>query len=529
MLQRPTQTAAFWRDQFEVTSEDLDFLHSLLLDAQGPRSLTDLATQLVSEYLRRENAKIENELSKGAVYSPKERYKVGQMIVFPTQDFKVGEVVSIRPGKNPEHGDFEVVAVKFDGNRQTEYASGLSTPHRLSQMTGNGAIKSGDLLSAEEIYKLYHNEIDQSILYSLEEGERSKEFVQVENNWLLADMLATVHVGHLNIAEAMIEVQGQPVATKQLLTEVDLDKNVPPAMRSMSLDHAMARDSRFERVNRNGQASWYLRRMLPPEVVTPPMLLRYLPQRYNRALLSVELLQYEWELDDEWGESGLTTEVPSVVPSTSLTLIYPHRRYGTLPLNGRSRSFFPIGVAGYSQVTLVDGQWGNRFTGWVSHQGRYVAGLAKWMEDHQLPVGAIITLERTRNANEIVVDFRQRRPRREWARFANADIENNRLVFEMNKIQVGCEYDEQMIVSEVTREPLDALRKQLLESNIPLATIVEQVMLELARLSSNGAVHAKSVYSAVNMVRRATPGLVFYTMISNRRIREVSNGEFAIS
>ena len=35
---------------------------------------------------------------------------------------------------------------------------------------------------------------------------------RVENNWLLADMLAAVHVGHLNIAEAMIEVQGQPVS-----------------------------------------------------------------------------------------------------------------------------------------------------------------------------------------------------------------------------------------------------------------------------------------------------------------------------
>ncbi len=529
MLQRPTQTAAFWRDQFEVSSDDLDFLHDLLLDAQGPRSLSSLATLLVGEYLRRENAKIENELGKGAVYSPKEHYKSGQKVVFPAQDFKVGIVTSIRPGQNPEHGEFEVIAIKFDDGRQSEYAAGLSTMHRLSQLAGNGALKNDDLLSAEEIYKLYHTEIDQSILYALEEGERSKEFVQVENNWLLADMLAAVHVGHLNIAEAMIEVQGQPVSTKQLLTEVDLDRNVPPEMRTMSLDHGIGRDGRFERVNSNGQPAWFLRRMLPPEVVTPPMLLRYFPQRYNRALLSVELLQYEWELDDEWGESGLSTEVPSVVPSTSLTLIYPHRRFGTLPLNGRSRSFFPVGVGGYSQVTLVDGQWGNRFQGWVSHQGRYIAGLSKWMEDHQIPVGAIITLERTRNANEIVVDFRQRRPRREWARFANADLEGNRLVFEMNKLQVGCEYDEQIIVAETEKEPLDTLRKQMQDNNTPLTTIVEQVMLELARLSSTGSVHAKSVYSGVNMVRRATPGLVFYSMISNRRIREVGNGEFAIS
>ena len=100
-----------------------------------------------------------------------------------------------------------------------------------------------------------------------------------------------------------------------------------------------------------------------------------------------------------WTTSGAraacSSEVPSVVPSTSLMLTYPHRRYGTLPLSGRTRGFFPQGTSGVSMVTLVDGRWGTRYTGWVVHDGRYVAGLSKWMEDHQMPVGAFITLERT--------------------------------------------------------------------------------------------------------------------------------------
>lgn len=49
-----------------------------------------------------------------------------------------------------------------------------------------------------------------------------------------------------------------------------------------------------------------------------PELLRYQPLPYQRSLLSVEMLQLEWELDDEWGESSLTSEVPSAAPSTSL-------------------------------------------------------------------------------------------------------------------------------------------------------------------------------------------------------------------
>ncbi|MCB0129790.1 MAG: hypothetical protein KDD78_03040, partial [Caldilineaceae bacterium] len=135
MLQRQTQTAAFWRDQFEVTADDTDFLYNLLLDAQAPKSTADLAAALIGEYMRRENAKIESELAKGKTYMPKETYEEGQTLVFPALDFAVGEVVGLRAGQNPEHGDFKVLTVKF-ANGQREFASGLATPHRLNQTNG---------------------------------------------------------------------------------------------------------------------------------------------------------------------------------------------------------------------------------------------------------------------------------------------------------------------------------------------------------------------------------------------------------
>ena len=57
-----------------------------------------------------------------------------------------------------------------------------------------------------------------------------------------------------------------------------------------------------------------LRRMQPAEVQTPPLLLRYRPTPYNRALFSVSRNAATGvELDDEWGESSLSSEVPSVV------------------------------------------------------------------------------------------------------------------------------------------------------------------------------------------------------------------------
>lgn len=527
MLQRQTQTATFWRDQFDVQNDDIEFLYNLLLDTQGPLTLAQLATALIEEYLRQEESKIRSELSKGAVYMPKEEFSVGQKVVFPALEFTVGEVTGIREGQNPEFGDFKVIKVQFEEG-QREFASGLAR-HRLNQGNGSTMLDEDALLSAVEIYSLYQDEINDSLLYALEEGDRHQDFVEVDNAWLLADMLAEIHVGYLNIAEAMIEVQAKPLKTSQLLTEVDLDGTMNPVMRTISLDHALNNDPRFDRVTSNGESLWFLRRLEPEPVLKTPALLRYSQIPYNRALLSVELLQIEWELDDEWGESGLTSEIPRIVPTITITLTYPHWRYGTLPLNGRTVNFFPSTGKGKSVVTLVDGRWGTRYTGWVVHEDRYVYGLEKWFEDHALPVGAYITLERTNNANEIIVDYRTRRAKREWARLATADLEHKALRFEMNKVQVACEYDEYLIVAEQERDTIDQLRQVLQSDDISFNSIVEEVVLELIKLNPQGTVHAKSIYSAVNMVRRCPPGPIFYSLISNRKFRDVGNGFFALA
>ncbi len=148
MLQRQTQTAAFWRDQFEVSSSDLDFIYNLLLDMQAPRSTTQLAVTLIDNYLRRENAKIESELSKGETYMPKERYETDQVLVFPALDFAIGKIIGVRPGQNPEYGDFEVIKVSF---AETDSATDPEKDSAASEADGTTRIcrKSGDASSSQ--------------------------------------------------------------------------------------------------------------------------------------------------------------------------------------------------------------------------------------------------------------------------------------------------------------------------------------------------------------------------------------------
>jgi hypothetical protein len=112
---------------------------------------------------------------------------------------------------------------------------------------------------------------------------------------------------------------------------------------------------------------------------------------------------------------------------------------------------------------------------------------------------------------------------------ATADLASRRLRFEMNKVQVACEYDEYMIVAEEDQKEIGELRDLLQNDDVDLNQIVEQIVPELTKLNPQGTVHAKSVYSGVNILRRSPPGPIFYALISNRRFRDVGSGYFALA
>lgn len=532
MLPRRTQTASFWRDQFKVSNKDLDFIYNLVLNAASPMTMTTslLALQLIQEYQRRETARMESELAKGKIYQPQSSYELGQILVFPAMDFSVGEVLETRPGQNPEHGPFDVIQVRFaDSGETREFAANLHTAHRLNASNGQTTGDEGTLLSAQEIYSLYQDEIEESLLFALEDSERSHEFVQVDDFWLLSDMLADIHVGHLNIAEALIEMKGQPLRPEELLAEFDLQaEEISAAMQVISVNHTLASDKRFDNVRTDTAPLWFLTRLEPPEALQTPPLLRPAIHSYQRTLLSVELLQLEWELDDEWGESNVIADSPTSMLNTSFTLIFPHWLYGTLPLSNRSRGFFPQRSQGRSMVTITDGRWGTRYTAWVVHEGRYIYGLKEWMTAHNLPVSARITLERTNKPDEVVIDYRPRRMKREWSRIAKVDPETMTLSLEMNKIQIACEYDEDQVVSCDDQKGLERYNAQLNHNDTSLAAIVEMIVPEIAKLNPQGTAHVKTIYSAINMVWRCPPGPIFYALISNRRFRDTGGGFFAV-
>ena len=173
-------------------------------------------------------------------------------------------------------------------------------------------------------------------------------------------------------------------------------------------------------------------------------------------------------------------------------------------------------------VTLIDQRQGTRFTGWVVPDGRYVAGLGDWYRKNSLVVGGFIVLEQVEGTDEVVIDYRPRRRRREWVRLMR--VVDGHPVLETSKVEIGCEYDELMVVSDADPLATDALRQQLAEQGISVSELIEMLMPEITKLSSQGTAHAKTLYSVCNMVRRVPPAPIFAALALSPSFEPVGNG-----
>ncbi len=515
MIQRKTQTPEYWQT-FSLTSADIEFLRNQLLDLGRPLSTRELATALVTERCRREEADLRAELARGVLYQPKKSFAIGDRIIFPAFDFRLGEVTALRAGENPEHGDFDVITVDFGPNRrQRSFAARLNTTHKLNADIPDLLVAAA-AASPEKLLATIARDVPDALADAL---RKEPAFAIFEDRWLHSDLLAEIHIGHLNIAEALIEMGGDALSTQGLLKEMDLPAEIAPEILAFSLQSALSADGRFDQVGAGEERRWYLRRLAPAEALEIPLPLRYTPHPYDPAALPPDLARLAWELDDEWSEDlGVEPESRAGLTTTTILLTYPHLASGTLPLNRHTRPFFPRGYGERTLVTLIDGRWGNRFSAWTNHSGRYIAGLRPMFDKHKLPAGVYITLERRDDSGEVVVDFRPKRMRREWTRWAQV-TDGHLLDIQVRKQEVACEYDELMIIGDDRGEEILGLRSTPLYAQMPLTELVFEVFTDLAGLSTT--VHAKTVYSAINVVRRCPPEPIFVALASDPRLEEV--------
>ncbi len=519
MIRRKTQSSEHWHD-YAITSENLQYLSTLLVEDELPRSTEELSRALVAHHARQEEALIERALSRGTPYRPKQRYEVGERVVFPVLDYRSGEVIGVRPGHNPEHEPFKVITVRFDEGEEREFAAEFENGHPLNQAV-LGAADADELHSPEELASLY----GPVIAGRLEARLRSEEdFVRLANKWFRRDLLVEVHAGHLNLAEAVLDLAGGgPLPTEALLGDVELPEEISPQLRIFSLNYVLQQDDRFDEVGPAGEVLWYLDRLEPDAIKEIPITLQYRPLEYEPPLLTSEMRSLERQLDDEWSDLEPFERASEPV---EIVLIYPHWRAGSVPLSSRLSWLFPSARAERIHFTFVDGDTGEEIPGWVVQQGRYVYGLKEWYRENNIIVGAYLEFARSEERNRFIVRPRQRRSRREWVRVAVP--RDDRLVFEMHKEDIACDYDELMVMATGDLDGLEKLWKRVRQQGRSLSQIVKDVFTELVKLSPQGNVHAATLYSAVNAVMRTPPGPLLEVLVTGDRYAPVGDNYWVL-
>jgi len=506
VIRRKTQNITYWIHDYQVSEDDRDFIYDLLAESDIPKTARELALVIVQRYSQQEERFLRDELAKALIYDPAESYQVGDVVYFPAEDFRKGKVLAVRPGNNPEHGDFDVITVDLEGMKKPRFfAARLQTPHQLNRSSDDNLLDDSELLSPEQILA----ETEGALVAKIEAylAANADFFVRAGDAWLTTDQIVPVNIGHLNIAEALIEMAGGPMAAADLMAQVELDPDRSEAVRAFSLDMALQNDGRFIRVGVGDESAWYLRRLLPAAVITTPDVLRYQPVSYDRGLLDAELLQVEFELMDEWTETPPADEDADTPQSAIFNLIYPHYIAGSMPLTHVTRRMLPRGKGRATAVTLVDGRWGTKFPGWVVHEGRYVAGLGDWYKEHKLPVGAHILLQATATPGEFIIDYKPQRARRHWMRLAT--VQDRKLIFQMQQKTMNVDVDDQLVFTVGNPAAVEDLREHLEIEGYEIDDLVALIMPELVRMSPQGTAHVKSLYSAINLVRRVPPGPVF--------------------
>ncbi len=509
-----------WARDLIVTDDDVEYLTGLLLERETPLRIDELARALIDQRLEAEKAALQERYKDVHIYRPGDSYKIGQTVLFPALDFASGQVRSQRSGVNPEYGDFNVIEVEFDDESTRQFAADLHTPHKLNE-AGEDVLPGLPEMDADQILRENTDLIIQRLTDKLHE---TGDLVSVAGKWFSRGLMPEVSEGVLNLAEAVLDLaSGGPLRTEEIIEQIGGMGDIPRDLQIFTINDALNRDPRFDEVGPLNTVLWYLQRLEPPEVQTTPEILRYNLIDYDPDILSPEQVQLEAEIDDEWSPARDDSEPSEQVV---LTLIFPHRRAGTLPLNAAMRDIFP--TARRTQriaVTLVDGQDGEEYSGWVVRGDRYVFGLDAMYRKHKLPVGTHIVVQRQRNTDKIVVDFHAHRPRTEWVRLVTN--KNGQIAFEDQKRGIGAEYDDLMILGTDDLVEVDKLATHYRRAN--LTSILHTLIAELSRNTPQGTVHAKTLYSAFNVLRRCPPGPIFAALDTSSEFEHVGNHYWRLS
>ena len=485
--------ADYWQT-LHVTPKDIEFLQTYLFEHETPLTPGELVTVLVAERLRSEQEAAAKKQYNTKAYLPMEKYVVGDSLRFPALKSS-GRVSAVRAGANPELGAFDVLTVAMDDGAQKMFAAALEN-HKLNNPPAEE--ESASELDPETVARDFGVELEKKLDAAFTSDE---SLVRIAGRWFPRSLLLDVNTGHLNLAEAVLDMAGgEPLTTEALMKDIELPVGVNSNLTEFSLNYALQEDPRFDEVGSAGQVLWCLERLEPEGVRTIPVPLQYVEIEHDRAVLSEQMLALEAQVDDELSEAPILA-----ADEVTISLLYPHWRAGTLPISARVSRLFPTAYeSDRVRFTLVDTKTGKKIPAWVVRKHGYVYGLADWYKSQEMIPGALIRVRRGGQPGEVRIEALTHRSIRDWVRTVIVGADGG-LVFALLKQQVSAELNDRMALAVPDPAAVDAARDQATRSRVSFADLTRNLMRELTKLSPQGHVHIQELYAGINIMRRVPP------------------------
>lgn len=503
----------------QITPQDVENLHTILFERETPLTTSDLAVAFVESRIKAERAAEESKQKNGGKsFLPKEKYQVGDELVFPALSWSRGKVISLRAGVNPSVDNFDVLTVQMDDRSERMFAANLES-HLLNEVPVSTPAE--DDMNSSVILQEHDLVIEKKLDDALNADEG---LVKIAGRWFPRALLIDINQGQLNLAEAVLDMSGgEPLAAEALVKDIELPAGVNPKLGEFSLNYALQDDDRFDEVGPAGQVLWCLRRLEPDYVREVPPPLRYTEIEHDRKNLNEVMINLEAQLDDELTPHE-DVEIQKEVPSITIALIYPHLRAGTLPVSARARKLFPTAYESPRvRFTLVDGKTKGRIPAWVVIKEGYVFGLREWYKSHQLIPGSLVQLRRGENPGEVIVEVKSQRSSKDWVRTVMVGKDGG-FVFAMLKQSITAEFNDRMAIHVPDFKSLDPIW----EKKRSFQDLVLLVMRELTKSNPQGHVHAQELYAAVNLVRRVPPAPLFALLETSPVFKHVGDLHFRL-
>jgi len=518
------ETEAFWRDSYRVSEQDLDLVTGVILDSGRLQLLSTLVSAVIAHRFRSEKDTIARQARRGQLYQPKGHYEPGQPLIFSTMEFGLGQVVYVREGRNPKFGSFSVIRVSFeDGSAEREFVADFAHPHPLNRPVEELALGDGPQMTEADVVRLFERHVAPKLELTL---EANQDFLFFDGRWFLRELLPDWQLEFLlNLAEAMIDEGGKPLAALDILPRLEVDAAVPIDVQLFALNRALAEDERFDNVSMTEEPAWFLRGLEPEAVFRRPQVLRPAFRAVGGEHIGLTMLDLVEELGDELDD--VKGSPLHDLESVRFEITFPHLYAGTMPATLQFLRMLPPVRNRHLPVTMVDTRRGERFDAWVVPDEQYVCGLGSWYETVGMRVGGQVSVTPMEDPLTFNISLDQMRVgRNEWV--VTARSVDHSILLELDRLRSGemVRCDRHMLVSVPDPEAILNLMRHAEEDKRPLRAIVRSVFEELSKLG-RGQVHAKTVYSLANLVRRTGSVPVFAELTRRACYDPVGGGYWA--